>query len=741
MKGACSCPMTKPHPSHHRTFSAAAQKEATAIAMQAGKLLAERPPVRGVTIDGPGSKDLDDAFWIEESTPGSSRLVLSIADAGALITPESTPALEHAAFVRAFTRYFAEGNAPMLPRAICEDHLSLLEGQVRPAITLFIPFDARYHPGESQIALTALTSLRRLSYAGVEAALQEEESEVALMLRRARDLAFTLWQRRRAQGALALYNLNEGWTTTEEGFLQPLSRGECAQAHIIIQEFMILANQLFAAELAARDVPALYRNHQARALAPERQTFMQMLEAVLADPHQVHPERLNATVGLTLERARYGPTATGHFGLNLPVYLHMTSPLRRYPDLLNQRILHAVLSGAPLPYTKAQLETIAAHINRQEEQMKEARARSFLAAYERHLRQTVGEATQAGELVPLAALDAEHFHSLLRMAAEKHILSPAVERELFRRLEAHSLDAYDLFTLVFRFQNEGDRWHRVKAAVIGELVHRPQDAISILFMGHQALLWGEPRYEVRQQATEVAPIWKARVSVTRDRQRFLSGWQQATKKERARQLASLEVLAQLAGVEVPAPSSLHPVSVGQEQTVPSSNYKGQVQDALQRHHWGSPTYEERGKSGPAYAPTFTVEASVTIEETTYRAQGSGKSKSQAEQHAAEQLLQLIPWPNMPPAQSDLSEKSAVSFLHELRQRFVLRDVTYSYASHGPPHQPAFDCTCTVLTAEGTSLTRTGKGSTKKEAAQEAAAQVIAALAVERSGNASLPQDA
>lgn len=739
--------MTKPHPSHHRTFSAAAQKEATAIAMQAGKLLAERPPVRGVTIDGPGSKDLDDAFWIEESTPGSSRLVLSIADAGALITPESTPALEHAAFVRAFTRYFAEGNAPMLPRAICEDHLSLLEGQVRPAITLFIPFDARYHPGESQIALTALTSLRRLSYAGVEAALQEEESEVALMLRRARDLAFTLWQRRRAQGALALYNLNEGWTTTEEGFLQPLSRGECAQAHIIIQEFMILANQLFAAELAARDVPALYRNHQARALAPERQTFMQMLEAVLADPHQVHPERLNATVGLTLERARYGPTATGHFGLNLPVYLHMTSPLRRYPDLLNQRILHAVLSGAPLPYTKAQLETIAAHINRQEEQMKEARARSFLAAYERHLRQTVGEATQAGELVPLAALDAEHFHSLLRMAAEEHILSPAVERELFRRLEAHSLDAYDLFTLVFRFQNEGDRWHRVKAAVIGELVHRPQDAISILFMGHQALLWGEPRCEVTAQKADPMPLWSARVSVTRSGQHYMSAWHQARKKELAKQYASIEILAQLSNIagadffSAQPPDAAVLPAIRQTQTVPASNYKGRLQQALQEQGWERPIYEERERRGPAHAPTFTMEACVTIAGTTYRAQGTGRSKSQAEQNAAEQLLGCIPWPKTPPEHLDLAGKSAVSLLSELRQRLILQSVTYSYASHGPPHQPAFDCTCTVLTAEGTSLTRTGKGSTKKEAAQEAAAQVIAALAVERSGNASLPQDA
>jgi ribonuclease R len=725
--------MTKQYPQHNRTFSAAARAEVAAIATQTNKILAERPQVKGVTIDGPGSKDLDDAFWLEEIAPGAYRLDLSIADVGALITPEITPALEQAAFARAFTRYFAEGNAPMLPRAISEDALSLAEGCPRPTITLSLPFDARYHPDEPRLALTALKSLRRLSYVQVEEALAEkEQSEIAAMLRRARDLAYLLWQRRRAQGALALYHLTEGWTTTEEGLLQPLARGERAEAHIIIQEFMILANQLFAAFLARRDVPALYRNHQARATAPERQTFAQMLSAALADPHQVNPERLNAAVELTLERARYAPTVCGHFGLNLPVYIHMTSPLRRYPDLLNQRILHAVLQDAPLPYTKAQLETIAAHINRAEEQMKEARARAFLLAYEQNLQRAVGETTHTGNPAVLANLDAQHFHSLLRMAAEGHALHPAVERELFRRLEAHLLDAYDVFTLVFRFQNEGDTWQRVKTAAVRELVHRPQDAISMLVTGQQALLWGAPNYEVKQQERAPVPLWKARLSVMRAGQRYTSGWHRATKKEQARQLAAIEVLAKLAGVEVPELSSLHPtpafIADRQTQTVPGSNYKGRLQEALQARGWSSPTYEEREKSGPAHAPTFTVEASVTIEETTYTVQGSGKSKSQAQQNAAERLLRLIPWPPMEPAQTDPAEKSAVSLLYELRHRLVLRDVTYNYEAHGPAHKPTFYCTCTATMAEGTSLTGTGRGTTKKEAAQEAAAQIVAALA-------------
>jgi hypothetical protein len=79
--------------------------------------------------------------------------------------------------------------------------------------------------GEPRLALTALKSLRRLSYAQVEEALAgKEQSEIAAMLRHARDLAHLLIQRRRVQGTLALYNLTIGWATTEEGRLELLKR-------------------------------------------------------------------------------------------------------------------------------------------------------------------------------------------------------------------------------------------------------------------------------------------------------------------------------------------------------------------------------------------------------------------------------------------------------------------------------------------------------------------------------------
>jgi ribonuclease R len=725
--------MTKHHMSHDRLLTQA-HSEANAVARSAATLLAGRPPARGLTIDGPTSRDLDDAFWLEGDAASGYQLAVSIADVGALISEQRTPALDQLAYARAFTRYGAERVVPMLAGQLSEDHLSLLEGCPRPTITITIPLDARLQPGEPHIALTVLTSRKRLSYAQADQQVAHPRTEIASVLRLAHELACHLLQVRRARGALALHDLAAGWVTTEEGILRPLEREERYQAQIIVQEFMILVNQVLARWFAQRELPALYRNHTPGAHAPQRAAFLEMLETALHDPEQGAAQQMRASMQHTLTRAGYGPVVQGHFGLNLPAYLHLTSPLRRYADLVNQRLLHAALQGEPLPYTRAELEEIATHLNQQEQEMKEAKSRWFLSAYEQQLHQTLGEALQTGADSPLAQIGAQHFHSLLRLAAESGTLQPAVERELFRRLEEHLLEAADLFTLVFRFPHQEDSWQRVKRAVIRELVDQPALASGLLHMGQQALGWSEPVAEFSKQEVDGSQLWVVRVRVRDAEQWYTSALHRGARKTLAQQYALIEILAHLAGVAVPDLSALESPAAASSsaQSQPSlstPNYKGQLQEALQARQWASPTYNIYEQSGPSHAPLFTVQATLTLNGTEYSAQGRGKSKREAEQQAAEQILQLIPWASMPMPipQPEPGEKQAVSVLHELRQGGVLQSVTYSYEPMGPDHQRSFQCRCTVLTADAHTLSAIGAGHTKKEAAQAAAEQAIAAL--------------
>jgi ribonuclease R len=97
-------------------FPPQAITSAKALALQ--EHLWQRPQVQGVTIDGPVSRDLDDAIWIEP-TPTGAILSIYIADVAELVTPGSI--LDEGAIARTQTQYFKVGNAPMLPRALSED--------------------------------------------------------------------------------------------------------------------------------------------------------------------------------------------------------------------------------------------------------------------------------------------------------------------------------------------------------------------------------------------------------------------------------------------------------------------------------------------------------------------------------------------------------------------------------------------------------------------------------------------
>jgi ribonuclease R len=741
--------MTQQHERRSHKFSAAALLEAEEAAKRTEAVLQGRPAVKGITIDGPTSKDLDDAFWISRLPEGGYLLSISIADVAALITMQNTPTLDHEAYQRSFTRYYAEHQAPMLPRLLSEAHLSLLEGQPRPTLTISLSFDKQLQViGEPEIQQTMLTSLKRFHYETVDRDIEQPHTPFASLLQDAFRLAQGLYHQRRLRGALALYDIAAGWATTEEGFLVQLPQGIRHKAHIIIQEWMIHANQAIAFYFSKRGLPALYRNHTAKTIAPERSALLSMMETAVTHPEQVHPDRIGATMGFALERACYAPTVEGHFGLNLPAYLHITSPLRRYPDLVNQRILHAALAREPLPYTKLELATIAMHINTEEATVKDARKAHFLGAYDEHLRDIIQDAERADVSAGrvFAHLDAKQFHSVLRMAAEGQTLQPPVEQEIFRRLEEQMLRVHDLFTLIFRYQTSGESWERVKHAVLTWLQDHPHHAVNLLSIGQQILGWKAPTWEITDSGPPHKKIFQVRATVIIAERSYTSSLHTAWQKELAKQRACAEILAKIAEVKITLthaadtsiPTSSDTVHTTQTIQKGSPNYKGQLLEIVQKQQWGKPLYQECRRTGPLHAPIFTVEGTITIDGKTYATEGTGTTRALAEQDAARCLLALVPQDlraEKPVAYKESllarAQKNAVAVLNDLRQqREVIRSVTYTYKQSGPAHEPTFRCTCEVIALDGKKVKQQTSGKNKKDAAQAAALQVCLALFTE-----------
>jgi len=723
------------------TFTRAALQEAASITEQVPTELQGRPTVRGITIDGPSSGDLDDAFWLEREPHGGYRLQVNIADVGSLITPHTTPALDAAALRRSFTRYYAQRNTPMLPRELSEGALSLLQNQPRPTITITIPFDASLSMGEPQIQRTTLCNERRFAYGEVDEEISHPHTALAPLLQDAYRLTWRLLQTRRAKGALALYDLNTGWATTEEGSLIRLPEGQRHKAQIIIQEWMIVTNQSLALYFAERGIPALYRNHAAKAIALDRAALLEMITTAITHPEVSNPERVRTTVNLAMERARYGPQVAGHFGLNLPAYLHMTSPLRRYPDLVNQRILHAVLKKEAPPYTIDELETMAAHINAEEDQMRDAKKVHFLAEYQEPIRRAIVQGEQTQRERPFAQMESGAFHSALKMAAEEQRLSPNVAQELFYRLDEGRLSAHDIYTLVFRFPTSGEEWNRVKQAALDWLERHPHHAASLYLMGQQQYGWEDFHDEITAIGKDHQRVFQARISTIIDGQRYTSSLHQATQKDRAKYAALAEILRHIAtGKESASPTiwqeqfpspEMLPAELQASSTTPppvASNEKGRLLELAQAHRWSKPVFRERERVGPPHAPTFTIEATLVINGNTYAATGTGTTKAQAEHEAARRVRELLP----PLEENRLTAPAAaatraVSILHEMAQKQEIASVTYEYQQSGPPNEPTFLCTCVVKGLDGRETVTTGTGKTKKVAALHAAQQIIAAL--------------
>ena len=284
---------------------------------------------------------MDDAIWIEPIDSGAL-LSVHIADVSELV--EMGSILDKVALSRTVTRYFGKGNAPMLPRPLSEDKLSLLEGQARPTLTIQVTLDANAQMVNVNIFESWLVSQKQFTY--VEASQPDAHAPFQKILEMGHQWASHLYRNRLTSGAIGATQTAQGQWLTEEG---SLIQGELHHSHILIQEFMILANRAVAQWLAVQDISALYRNHTARAIAPDRETMYQTL-LTLGSGAAIR-QRLHSW----MNRAVYSPILIGHFALNLPAYCHFTSPIRRVADLINHRIVKALLKQRDLPYSQLEL--------------------------------------------------------------------------------------------------------------------------------------------------------------------------------------------------------------------------------------------------------------------------------------------------------------------------------------------------------------------------------------------------
>ncbi len=368
-----------------------AMAEAEGMAAKLRRIAAEkREDLRGVplpTIDPEDARDHDDAVWAERDGDGY-KVWIAIADVSEYVQPGS--ALDAEALRRGCTIYLPDRAIPMLPSALAADLCSLLPDTDRLCLCVIAELDKQAKVKRVKIVEGVMRSAARLTYGGVARALGFTEepprsAQADAFKRDLKVLAEVTGKLRRARmkrGALDL-DLPEARIVVDPETGAPTAIYRRTQdpgikkAYQIVEELMLLANELVARWLGRRKSLAIYRVHG----KPDEQKLERLGEVAeklgvrfdideMLEPLglgkflrsiQEHP-RKQVLEGLTLrslKQATYDITNIGHFGLASEAYLHFTSPIRRYPDLMVHRQVKHLLRGGAVDTTDSTREQTA----------------------------------------------------------------------------------------------------------------------------------------------------------------------------------------------------------------------------------------------------------------------------------------------------------------------------------------------------------------------------------------------
>lgn len=318
-----------------------------------------------VTIDGATAKDFDDAIAVQKTKAGF-RLFVSIADVSHYVQPGSI--IDTEAYKRGTSVYLPDLVLPMLPERLSNNLCSLVPDQDRPAFTAILEFDRTGKRTGARFTKSLIRSQQRFTYDTVNKILYLQEKDTRRqyktllpMLEKAKTLETLLAKQRTARGALG-FTIPEALVTMDGDTITSIGRGERNQAHLLIEEFMLAANEAVAKTLDQAGEQVLFRVHEkpdptkvegfteaAQSLGlqlPRTEISPSWFARVLAEAHKSPAEYVvNNLLLRTMQRARYTPENLGHFGLAANYYLHFTSPIRRYPDLVVHRVLQNFLVG------------------------------------------------------------------------------------------------------------------------------------------------------------------------------------------------------------------------------------------------------------------------------------------------------------------------------------------------------------------------------------------------------------
>lgn len=328
------------------------------------------------TIDGDDTKDIDDAISIKMKENGNYELGVHIADVSNYV--KENTALGDAAYERGTSSYLADTVIPMLPHKLSNGICSLNEGEVRLSMSCVMEINHKGKVVDYDIFPSYIKSRKKMTYKKVNDIIirdivapgyEEFVDDLKLM----NELHKILRKEKINRGYIN-FEIDEAKIIQDEnGKAIDVVKRVREEGEMLIEDFMIAANETVAGHIFQMDLPFIYRVHEDP--KPEKiEEFMNLVKILgyklTGNVNSITPktmdnilsqlkdkkefEILSALLLRSMRKAEYSKDNLGHFGLASRAYTHFTSPIRRYPDLVVHRLLKKYLVENDMSMTTIQ---------------------------------------------------------------------------------------------------------------------------------------------------------------------------------------------------------------------------------------------------------------------------------------------------------------------------------------------------------------------------------------------------
>ncbi len=313
-----------------------------------------------ITIDGEDAKDLDDAVYVEKNENGY-KLLVSIADVSFYVK-EGTE-LNKEAVKRGNSIYLVDRVIPMLPRKLSNNLCSLNPNEDKLTFTVEMHFDDKGKLIKNDFYRSVIKSKYRMTYTNVNRIIDKEDEvineykPIVKMVNEMLELSKILRDAKKRRGSIDFELPETKVVLGEDKKIADIVLRKRGEAERLIEDFMVVTNETVAEKLFWEEIPTIYRVHE----DPDKAKMLTLNETLikfgysLTNIDEMHPGKFQAIIDKTInlpegylihklilramQRARYSNKNSGHFGLASKYYLHFTSPIRRYSDLIVHRML------------------------------------------------------------------------------------------------------------------------------------------------------------------------------------------------------------------------------------------------------------------------------------------------------------------------------------------------------------------------------------------------------------------